>query len=198
MNVRNEMKPGQERMRVLPLISQVLLIAAIMLMFPLVSKAATAGDIDRDVNIALQKLYQSTPAAKNLAKSAKGILVFPNIIKGGLIIGGQYGEGALRMGGKTTGYYKTVAASYGLQAGAQSFGYALFFLDNEGLSYLKKSEGWEVGIGPSLVIVDEGVARSLTTTTAKSGVYAFFFNQQGLMAGIGIQGSKITQFKPGR
>lgn len=198
MNVRNEMKPGQERMRVLPLISQVLLIAAIMLMFPLMSMADTAKDIDRDVNIALQKLYQSTPAAKNMAKTAKGILVFPNIIKGGLIIGGQYGEGALRMGGKTTGYYKTVAASYGLQAGAQSFGYALFFLDNEGLSYLKKSEGWEVGVGPNLVIVDEGMARSLTTTTVKSGVYAFFFNQKGLMAGLGIQGSKITQFTPGR
>lgn len=162
------------------------------------SMAATARNIDRDVNIALQKLYQSTPAAKNLAKIAKGILVFPNIIKGGLIIGGQYGEGALRVRGKTTGYYKTVAGSYGLQIGAQSFGYALFFLDNEGLKYLKKSEGWEVGVGPNLVIVDEGMARSLTTTTVKSGVYAFFFNQQGLMAGIGIQGSKITQFTPSR
>jgi len=198
MSERNEMKTGQKRIRVLPLISQMLLIAAIMLMLPLPSMAATAKEINRDVDSALQKLYDSTPAAKNLAKIAKGILVFPNIIKGGLIVGGQYGEGALRMNGKTSGYYKTAAASYGLQAGAQSFGYALFFIDNEGLSYLKKSEGWEIGVGPSLVIVDEGMARSLTTTTVQSGVYAFFFNQQGLMAGLGIQGSKITPFKPKR
>jgi len=198
MSERNEMKTGQKRIRVLPLISQMLLIAAIMLMLPLPSMAATAKEINRDVDSALQKLYDSTPAAKNLAKIAKGILVFPHIIKGGLIVGGQYGEGALRMNGKTSGYYKTAAASYGLQAGAQSFGYALFFIDNEGLSYLKKSEGWEIGVGPSLVIVDEGVARSLTTTTVQSGVYAFFFNQQGLMAGLGIQGSKITPFKPKR
>ncbi len=198
MNVRNEMDPGQERKRILPLISQGLLVAALMLMFPLVSMASTAGEINRDVDIALQKLYKSTPAAKDLAKVSKGILVFPSIIKGGLIIGGQYGEGALRVGGKTTGYYNTVSASYGLQAGAQSFGYALFFINNDDLKYLKKSDGWEVGVGPTLVVVDEGIARNLSTTTAKSGVYAFFFNQKGLMAGISIQGSKITQFTPSR
>jgi len=155
--------------------------------------AATAAEIDRDVDSALQKLYDKTPAAKELAKIAKGILVFPDIVKGGLIIGGQYGEGALRVDGKTVGYYSSVAASYGLQAGVQKFGYALFFITGNALDYLKKSEGWEIGTGPSLVIVDEGVAGSLTTTTAKSDIYAFFFDQKGLMAGIGIQGSKITK-----
>jgi lipid-binding SYLF domain-containing protein len=126
------------------------------------------------------------------------VLVFPSIVKAGLVVGGQYGEGALRVGGKTTGYYKTVAASYGLQAGAQSFGYVLFFLDDASLRYLKKSKGWEIGVGPSIVIVDEGIARSLTTTTVKSGVYAFIFEQQGLMAGIGIQGSKISRISPSK
>jgi lipid-binding SYLF domain-containing protein len=155
--------------------------------------AATAAEIDRDVDSALLKLYEKTPAAKELAKVAKGILVFPDIVKGGLIIGGQYGEGALRIDGKTVGYYSSVAASYGLQAGVQSFGYALFFITDNALDYLKKSEGWEIGVGPSIVIVDEGVAKSLTTTTAKSDIYAFFFDQKGLMAGIGIQGSKITK-----
>jgi lipid-binding SYLF domain-containing protein len=155
--------------------------------------AATAAEIDRDVDSALQKLYDKTPAAKELAKVAKGILVFPDIVKGGLIIGGQYGEGALRVNGKTVGYYSSVAASYGLQAGVQSFGYALFFITDSALAYLKKSEGWEIGTGPSLVIVDAGAAASLTTTTAKSDIYAFFFDQKGLMAGIGIQGSKITK-----
>lgn len=173
-----------------------LLLAVVALAAPRISLAATAGEIDRDVDGALQTLYRTTPAAKNLAKIAKGVLVFPDIIKAGLIVGGQYGEGALRVGGKTTGYYRTVAASYGLQAGAQSYGYALFFIDNEGLNYLKSSKGWEIGVGPSIVIVDEGVARSLTTTTAKSGIYAFIFEQKGLMAGIGIQGSKITRITP--
>ncbi|MGD9974862.1 MAG: hypothetical protein AB7S77_17520 [Desulfatirhabdiaceae bacterium] len=158
--------------------------------------ADTAAQIDQDVDAALQKLYAQTPAAKDLSKVAKGILVFPSIIKGGLIVGGQYGEGALRKGGKTAGYYNTVAASYGLQAGAQKFGYALFFTDEASLKYLDKSDGWELGVGPSIVVVDEGVARSLSTTTAKEGIYAFFFDQKGLMGGLGIQGSKITQITP--
>ena len=171
----------------------VMVFAAAILMVPNSSHAATAAEIDRDVDSALQKLYDKTPAAKELAKVAKGILVFPDIVKGGLIIGGQYGEGALRVDGKTVGYYSSVAASYGLQAGVQKFGYALFFITGNALDYLKKSEGWEIGTGPSLVIVDEGIAGSLTTTTAKSDIYAFFFDQKGLMAGIGLQGSKITR-----
>jgi len=177
-------------------LSLMFVLAIFVLAVPRMSQAATAGEIDRDVDSALQTLYRTTPAAKNMAKIAKGVLVFPDIIKAGLIVGGQYGEGALRVGGKTTGYYRTVAASYGLQAGAQSFGYALFFIDNEGLAYLKNSNGWEIGVGPSVVVVDEGVARSLTTTTVKSGIYAFIFQQKGLMAGIGIQGSKITKITP--
>ena len=163
---------------------------------PQTALAATASEINRDVDIALKDLYKSTPAAKKMAGIAKGILVFPDIIKGGFIIGGQYGEGALRVGGKTTGYYRTVAASYGLQAGAQKFGYALFFLSNDDLKYLKNSGGWEIGVGPTVVVMDEGAARSFTTTTARSGVYAFFFDQKGLMAGLGIQGSKITEIQP--
>jgi len=169
--------------------------AAAILMVPDSSHAASAAEIDRDVDSSLLKLYEKTPAAKELAKVAKGILVFPSIIKGGFIIGGQYGEGALRMDGKTAGYYSTAAASYGLQAGAQSFGYALFFITDKALDYLKKSEGWEIGVGPSVVIVDEGIARSLSTTTAKSDIYAFFFDQKGLMAGLGLQGSKITRIE---
>lgn len=165
---------------------------------PSVSRAATAGEINTQVDQALNALYQSSPIAKALAPNAKGILVFPEIIKGGFIIGGQYGEGALRVGGKTKGYYRSVAASYGLQAGAQKFGYALMFMDDASLRYLKKSDGWEIGVGPTIVVIDEGAATSFTTTTAKSGVYAFFFDQKGLMAGLGIQGSKITQIQPSK
>ncbi len=168
----------------------------VMVLFITPAMADTAAQIDKDVNAALQKLYTQTPAAKDLSKVAKGILVFPSIIKGGLIVGGQYGEGPLRKGGKTAGYYNTVAASYGLQAGTQKFGYALFFTDDASLKYLDKSDGWELGVGPSIVVVDEGVARSLSTTTAKEGIYAFFFDQKGLMGGLGIQGSKITKITP--
>lgn len=172
------------------------LLLAVVVLFPRIGAAATARAIDRDVNIALSTLYQTTPAAKKLSRIAKGILVFPSIIKGGFIIGGQYGEGALRIAGKTTGYYNTVSASYGLQIGAQSFGYALFFIDNDGLKYLDKSEGWEIGVDPNVVLVDTGAARALSTTSAKSGIYVFFFNQKGLMADLSIAGSKITKITP--
>ena len=97
--------------------------------------ADTAAEIDRDVDNAIQKLYARSSAAKELSTIAKAILVFPKIVKGGLIIGGQYGEGALRVGGKTQGYYSTAAASYGLQAGVQSFGYAMFFMTDKAVDY---------------------------------------------------------------
>ena len=160
--------------------------------------ADTAAQIDRDVDNALKKLYARSTAARELSKIAKGIMVFPSIIKAGFLIGGQYGEGSLRVDGKTAGYYCTVSASYGLQAGAQSYGYVLFFTDREALEYLNKSDGWEIGVGPSVVVVDEGFGRTLTSTTAKDAVYAFIFNQKGLMAGLGIQGSKITRITPDR
>jgi lipid-binding SYLF domain-containing protein len=159
-------------------------------------QAQKAAELDKKVNEAMAKLLASSEAAKNLSKVAKGILVFPTVKKAGFMVGGQRGEGALRIGGKTAGYYKTTAASFGLQAGGQKFSYAMFFMTDGALEYLKNSKGWEVGVGPSVVVVDEGVARSLTTSTAKESIYVFFFGQKGLMAGLGIQGSKITQFHP--
>lgn len=158
--------------------------------------AASATEIDRDVDSALKKLYARSPQAKELSKKAKGILVFPNIIKGGFLLAGQYGVGALRKGGKTAGYYNTVEASYGLQAGAHKFGYALFFMNDSVLENFEKSSGYELGSGPSITIVDEGLAKSLSTTTIKSDIYAFFFDQKGLMGGLGLRGTKITKIKP--
>jgi lipid-binding SYLF domain-containing protein len=161
------------------------------------SMSGSAAEIDRDVDYALQSLLESNPAARNLAAQAKGILVFPNIVKAGFMVGAQYGRGgALRVRGQTVGYYNSVAASYGMQAGVQSFGYALFFMNDAAMNYLNRSEGWEIGVGPSIVIVDAGRAKSLTTTTAKDNVYAFIFGQRGLMAGVGLQGSKITRIYP--
>ncbi len=158
--------------------------------------AASASEINAKANVALNNLYKNSPGASTLAKDAKAILVFPDIIKAGFIIGGQYGDGALRKNGKTVAYYRSVAASYGLQAGVQSFGYVLFFMDSSSLSYLEKSKGWEIGSGPSVVVLDEGFGKKLSSTTLQKSVYAFIFDQKGLMAGIGIEGSKITRITP--
>jgi len=162
------------------------------------ASAASASEINGKANAALKQLLDGNAGARNLAKSAKAILVFPDIVKAGFMIGGQMGDGVLRKGGKSVAYYRSAAASYGLQAGVQSFGYVLMFMDNASLAYLDKSDGWEIGVGPSIVIVDEGMGKTMTTTTVKKGVYAFIFSQKGLMAGLGIQGTKITRIKPGK
>jgi lipid-binding SYLF domain-containing protein len=157
----------------------------------------TAAKVDQEVTLALNKLLKTSPAAAELSKKAKAILVFPRILKAGLGVGGYYGEGALRQAGKTVGYYNTAAGSYGLQIGAQSFGYAMFFMDDKGLNYLlNHNSGWEIGVGPSVVFLDEGMAKTVNNTTLTKSVYVFTFNQKGLMAGAGIQGSKITKFNP--
>src|SRR5580698_6842972 len=148
---------------------------------------------EADANAALKKLYESEPVAKAIGEKAKAVLVFPNIVKAGFVVGAQYGEGALIVNGQVTSHYNSVAASYGLQAGVQSFGYAMFLMTDNALQYLHKSDGWELGVGPSIVIVDKGKAKSLTTTTLQDDVYAFIFDQKGLMAGLGLQGSKITK-----
>jgi len=157
------------------------------------SLAAGAADISRDANAALKKLYATVPAAKALGATSQAVLVFPKVTKAGLGVGGQFGEGALLQNGKAIAYYKTTGASVGLQAGAQQFGYAMFFLNANALAQLNKAGGFEVGVGPTVVVLDEGMAKTMTTTTAKDDIYAFIFGQSGLMAGLGIQGNKITK-----
>jgi lipid-binding SYLF domain-containing protein len=159
------------------------------------AQAASGAEIDRDVKTALKKLYAESPAARTLGEKAKGILVFPGITKGGFLVGGQYGEGVLLKGGKTAGYYKTTQVSYGLQAGVQKYGYALFLMTDSAMNWIAKSDGWELGVGPSIVVVDVGAASSATTTTLQSEIYAFFFDQKGLMGGLGLQGTKITRIE---
>jgi lipid-binding SYLF domain-containing protein len=169
------------------------LTALIICAVPNVVFADSAQKISRDAQRALQKLYEKSDSAKTLGEKARGILVFPAITKGGFMVGGQYGEGALFQSGKVTGFYNTVQVSYGLQAGIQKYGYAMFLMTDAAVNYLDKSDGWELGTGPSIVVVDVGAATGISTTTAQSDVYAFYFNQQGLMAGLGIQGTKITK-----
>lgn len=157
--------------------------------------AATAADLDKDSSQALQTLYKSHPVAKTLSGAAKAILVFPNIVKAGLVFGGSYGEGELIKGSKVIDYYNSVSGSWGLQIGAQSYGYAVFLMTDKAVSYLEKSKGWEIGVGPTIVVVDEGIAKNLSTSSLKKDAYAFIFSQQGLMAGISIEGTKISRIK---
>ena len=158
--------------------------------------AASAAELSRDANQALQSLYAKVPAAKTIGAKAQAILVFPKITKAGLGIGGQYGDGALLKGGKAVAYYNTSGISSGLQAGAQTYGYAMFFMNDAALKSLDSTQGFEVGVGPTVVVMDEGKAKSTTTTTMKDDIYAFIFSQQGLMAGLGLQGNKITKIDP--
>jgi lipid-binding SYLF domain-containing protein len=160
-------------------------------------RAPSASEIDGKVTASLNELYSQNEAARALAAKAKAILVFPDIRKGAFIVGAQYGYGALRKGSQTSAYYRTSAASYGFQGGVKKFAYALFFMTDSSLDYLDKSGGWAIGTGPSVVVVDQGMARSLTTTSLRSDVYAFVFGQSGLMGGMGIEGSKVTRVTPG-
>jgi len=133
-----------------------------------------------------------------IGEKAVAVLVFPTVYKAGFMFGAQSGNGVLFKEGKVAGYFNSSAASYGLQAGIQEFSYALFFMDEQSLHYLNKSGGFEVGGAPSLVVANEGVATSLSTTTLQKGIYAFFFGQKGLMAGLSLQGTKISQFTPSK
>ena len=169
------------------------ILATLASAIPRPARAASAAELSRDSRAALASLYARQPSAKVLGGKAKAILVFPSMMKAGFMFGGQVGEGVLFKGGKAAGYYNSVAASYGFQAGVQKFGYALFFMSNAALDQLDATRGFEVGVGPSLVVVDEGIGKSITSNTITSDVYAFIFDQKGLMAGVGIQGSKITR-----
>jgi lipid-binding SYLF domain-containing protein len=171
----------------------VLAFAAFTLVSPNPARAASAAEINRDATKVLEKLYKKSGSARALGEKAKAILVFPSITKGGFMVGGQYGEGALMKEGKPIAYYNTVSVSYGLQAGVQTYGYVLFFMTDSAREYLGRSDGWELGTGPSIVIVDEGAAGGISTTSARADVYAFIFNQKGLMGGLGLQGTKITK-----
>jgi len=155
-----------------------------------------SAKLNSDARAALGKLYAKVPAAKALGDKAVGVLVFPSVTKAGLMVGGQHGEGVLLKGGKTAGYYNTTGVSYGLQAGAQKYGYAMFFMNERALAQLGKAEGFEVGVGPSVVVMDEGMAKSTTTTSMKDDIYAFIFSQKGLMGGLGLQGNKISRINP--
>jgi lipid-binding SYLF domain-containing protein len=176
--------------------------AAFMLAFAVASLLAqgsasaassTNKPTDKEVKAALSALYEHAPTSKALGAKAKGILVFPTVRRAGLVVGGQHGDGALLKKGKIAGYYTTSAVSVGLEAGAQSFSYALLFMTDDAMRDFEKSNGFEIGAGANVVFVDAGAAAAGSSATAKADVYGFVFGQKGLMAGASLQGAKITK-----
>jgi lipid-binding SYLF domain-containing protein len=155
--------------------------------------AATAEDLNADADQALRQLYAGNALAADISKKAKAVLVFPNVVKAGLIFGAGYGEGVLSKSGKVADYYNSFTGSWGLQAGAQSYGYAMFLMTDKAVEYLEKSHGWEIGVGPTVVVVNEGVAKNLSSSTIRDDAYAFIFDQKGLMAGVSLEGTKISR-----
>jgi len=157
--------------------------------------AAAQGhpELQANARAALSSLEAQDPLAAALAKRAVAVLVFPEVTKAGFLIGGEYGNGIMFRGERFAGHYNTAGVSYGLQAGAQTFGYALFFMNERALQALDDAGGLQVGVGPSVVVLDQGKAKSLTSETLTSDAYAFVFGQQGLMAGVGLEGTKITK-----
>ncbi len=159
--------------------------------------AASRRELTRDGREALSKLERSEPRSRLFARRARAVLVFPRIIKAGLVFGGQTGDGVLLEGGRAAGFYNITGGSWGLQIGAQTFGFALFFMTSSSLRYLERSAGFSVGTGPSVVVVKKGAGAEVDTTTLTQDVYAFPFNQKGLMADLSLQGAKITRIHPG-
>jgi len=169
--------------------------AIALIIFSGMANAATAEDLNADAAQTLQTLYKTNPAAESIGKKAKGILVFPRITKAGLVFGGAYGEGVLMQGAAVSGYYNSVSASWGWQAGAESYGYVVFLMNDKALGYLDASKGWELGVDPSVVLVNDGIAKNLSTSTLKGNAYAFILDQRGLMASLSIEGTKISRIK---
>ena len=159
----------------------------------LVPNAQSIRRLDQRVARGASTAYRAEPGRAQSLSQRAGRPCFPNVVKAGFVVGAQGGEGILFVNGKRAGRYRTTAASYGLQAGVQKFGYALFFMNQKAVDWVNAARGWSIGSAPSLVVVDKGVARTMNTETLHSGIYAFTFDQQGLMAGLGIQGSKIKR-----
>lgn len=169
------------------------LAAAVLL--PGLAGAADKNLLTQDSEAALQALYKHHPGAQALGEKAAGILVFPKIVRAGFIVGGSGGEGVLFKKDKVAGYYSSGSASVGLQAGIQSFSYAVFFVTEKELQKFQKSKGWDIGAAPTVVLIDAGAGKEVNFLTSKDAVYAFVFGQEGLMAGVGLQGQKITRMK---
>ncbi len=169
------------------------LITISILMTAQVSFATSAKEIDASVDVALERFYKNVKGAKEFARIAKGLLVLPNVFKAGLFIGGEYGEGALRVKGKTVDYYNIISGSVGFQIGAQKKDIIIAFMTDEALRDFRMSSGWEVGVDGNIAIVDVGAGQRIDTTTIKDPIVAFVFDVKGLIVDVSLKGAKFNK-----
>ena len=155
--------------------------------------AKTAKEIDASVNVAIERFYKQVAGAEEFAKSAKGMLVMPNVVKGAFIIGGEYGEGALRIGGKSVAYYNTVSGSIGFQIGGESKDIILCFMTDAALNKFRASSGWEAGVDGNVALINVGAGERADTTTSQDPIVGFVFDAKGLIADISLKGAKFTK-----
>jgi lipid-binding SYLF domain-containing protein len=160
------------------------------------STEAKAEVLEQSAAHTLQILYNANPPAQIIGQKSKAILIFPRITKAGLVFGGSYGEGVLMKNMQVQDYYNSVSVSWGWQAGLQSYGYVVFLMNDYVLKYLERTKGWEFGVGPTVVVASQGAAKNFSSLTLRNDAYAFIFDQQGLMAGVSLEGTKISHIKP--
>ncbi len=172
-----------------------LLAALILAATPREAPAATAAEIDVSVDAALDRFRDEVKGAETFLRSASGMLVFPRVIKAGFGIGGEYGEGALRVGGSTEAYYRTTGASVGFQIGAQSRTIIIAFMEDEALENFRNSRGWEVGVDGSVALVNLGAGADLTTTNIRDPIVGFVFGNRGLMYNLTLEGTKVSRIE---
>jgi|ADurb_Val_01_Slu_FD_contig_101_4596_length_774_multi_3_in_0_out_0_1 lipid-binding SYLF domain-containing protein len=160
-----------------------------------IALAATAREIDVSVDVALERFYKEVKGAQEFARSAKALLILPKVIKGGFIVGGEYGEGALRVGGKSVAYYNIVSASLGLTFGGQQKDIIIAFMTDDALNKFRNSENWEAGVDGNIAVIDVGAGRTLSTETIQDPIVGFVFGVKGLIADASLKGSKLTKLK---
>jgi lipid-binding SYLF domain-containing protein len=171
------------------------LIVTGLLLIPAASHAASAKEIDIKVDATLKRFAKEVTGGSEFLRQARGVLVFPSVIKAGIGIGGEYGEGALRIGGKTVDYYSTAAASIGFQLGAQSKSVVIVFLQSAALKEFRNSSGWKAGVDGSVALVEWGAGEDINTVDIKDPIVGFVFSNKGLMYNLTIEGSKFTKLK---
>jgi lipid-binding SYLF domain-containing protein len=158
-----------------------------------ISEAGSANQINAEVNATLDRLFRHIPGSHELAARAAGVLVFPTVLKAGIGIGGEYGEGALRIGGRTAGYFNTVTASFGFQLGAQARSVIILFMTPQALEAFRRIDGWKIGVDGSVAIITAGAGGSIDTNEITSPVVGFITDPAGLMYNLTLEGSKISR-----
>ncbi len=175
---------------------RIALLAAVLLVLGVAAETAsakTAAEIDASVNASLDRFYKQVKGGKEIAAKAKGVLVMPNVVKAGLVVGGEYGEGALRVGGKTVAYYNLAAGSVGFQIGGQAKDIVILFMTEAALNQFQASKGWEAGVDGNVALINVGGGQRTDFTKLKDPIIAFVFDVKGLMADISLKGAKFTK-----